>query len=242
MKRIKLGVNIDHIATLRNARGENDPSLLEILFAVQDTNVDSITMHLREDRRHIQDNDIFEVKRHSKLPINLEMAVNEEILKIALKLKPKYVCLVPEKREEVTTEGGLDLTKNKESLVNTINTLREKNIEVFLFVEPDIKTIKIASEINATGVEIHTGSYARKYFNQNDFNIEFNKIKKTAKLCTKLNLEFHAGHGLNYFNVEKILSIKTLTEVNIGHSIIARALKVGIKKAIEEMILKITRK
>ncbi|MDH5719474.1 MAG: pyridoxine 5'-phosphate synthase [Spirochaetia bacterium] len=235
MNNIRLGVNIDHVATLRNARGENDPSLLELAFCAQDGGADSITMHLREDRRHIRDNDIFLINEHLKIPINFEMALTDEMVNIALKLKPKSVCIVPEKREELTTEGGLNLKSSYNNLAQFAPTLLQNDIEVFLFIDTDNESLKKAKELNVTGVEVHTGEFARFVKHARRKDAELTKIKKAADFCLKNNLRFHAGHGLNYYNIADILSIANLAEVNIGHAIIARALKIGLKQAVKEM-------
>ena len=232
---IRLGINIDHIATLRNARGENDPSLPELLFEVQEGGADLITMHLREDRRHIQDNDLAEVMRHSKLPINLEMALTEEMTQIACGYAPASVSIVPEKREELTTEGGLNVQKIGHLLEKSMQAFQEKDIQVFLFIEPQEKDILLAGKMGVTGIEIHTGVYARNFLNPIRFKREMEKIKKAAQLCRENDLELHAGHGLNYHNVRPLLEIEDLLEVNIGHAVIAYALKTGIRRAVSQM-------
>ncbi len=232
---INLGVNIDHIATLRNSRGENKPSLLRMLFEAEKGGADSITMHLREDRRHIQDNDIFEIKEHTQLPLNLEIALNEEMIKIALKLKPSSVCIVPERREEITTEGGLKLKAMINQLKRVQEQLKQSDIELYLFLEADESSISTAKEIGVTGVEIHTGSYARTFQNKINFQKTLNKLKSIAKLSEKEGLIFHAGHGLDYYNIKPLLDIINLKEVNIGHAIIAHSLEVGLKNAVQQM-------
>ena len=234
---MRLGVNIDHIATIRNARGENDPSLIEMLFELHEGGADTVTMHLREDRRHIQDEDIFEVKKHSKLPINLEIALTQEMIEIACRLGPSSVCLVPEKREEITTEGGLDVGKIKKEITEAQKIFSKKNIQLFIFVEPTEESVQIAKEVNAHGIEIHTGTYARSFKNKEIFLKEVEKIKKVATLCLQENILFHAGHGLNYHNIYPLINIKNLMEVNIGHSIISRALRVGLRQAVSDMKL-----
>jgi pyridoxine 5-phosphate synthase len=232
---IKLGVNIDHAATLRNARGENDPSLIEFAFAVQNAGADSITMHLREDRRHIRDSDVFFIKDQLKIPVNLEMAANAEMLEIALELNPKSICIVPEKREEITTEGGLDLSQKLDTLKPLVQKLLENHIGVFLFIEPDEKTIRLAHECGVTGIEVHTGRYAHSFLNTKKFDLELKQIVKSSELSLDMGLEFHAGHGLNYFNLSPLLEIKNLVEVNIGHSIISRSLFTGISSAVADI-------
>lgn len=232
---IKLGINIDHAATLRNARGENDPSILEFALEVQKHGADSITMHLREDRRHIRDNDVFLVRDQLKIPLNFEMAANREMLEIALELNPKSVCLVPEKREEITTEGGLDIKNNKNSIQSITSSLIASQIEVFFFIEPEQEVIQLARDCGATGVEVHTGKYARSFLNQKEKELQRERIFKAADFCQKINMEFHAGHGLNYHNIPELATIKNLVEVNIGHAIISRALFTGIGKAVLDM-------
>ena len=232
---ISLGVNIDHIATLRNARGEGDPSLLEIAFEVQKAGADIITMHLREDRRHIIDSDLFEIKKHLKLPINFEMALTEEMLEIALKLQPATVCLVPEKREEITTEGGLDVQKYFTEIKRFCKILLDNNIQPFLFIEANNDIVLLSKEAGATGVEIHTGKLAHSFYNRMLFNIELDNFNTIAKLCDKNNIILHAGHGLNYQNISYITNIINLKEVNIGHAIISKALSVGMYEAVFTM-------
>lgn len=232
---MKLGINIDHIATLRNARQRNDPSLLEIMFEVQEGRADSITVHLREDRRHILDNDLHEIKKHSKLPLNLEIACSKEMLDIALNIKPKSVCFVPEKRQELTTEGGLNLQHCYQFLEKHIPQLQKSNILTFLFLEPDIDTLQKASSLPIQGVEIHTGRYSNLADQSTLFHQEQSLIHQSAEFLVKKNLKAHAGHGLNYKNISGIIQSDYITEVNIGHSIIARSLKIGIKNAVHEM-------
>ena len=232
---IHLGVNIDHIATLRNARGEKDPSLVEVALEVQRGGADSITMHLREDRRHIIDEDLFDIRKHLKLPINFEMALTSEMLNIALDLKPSSVCLVPERREEVTTEGGLDVQKNYHKIKEFCSELLRYNIQPFLFIDPKEEFCSLAKETGALGVEIHTGTLARYFTNRVLFYNELNKVQNVASYCLSQNLLFHAGHGLNYHNVPYIIGIPNLKEVNIGHAIIAKSLTVGMYQAVATM-------
>lgn len=235
--KMKLGINIDHAATLRNARGENDPSILEIAFEAQKGGADLITMHLREDRRHIRDADLFLVKEHIKIPVNFEMATTVEMLEIALKLQPKSVCIVPEKREEITTEGGLDIHKNYNTVKPVIRKLTENKIDVFIFVEPDAEAIKISQDCGATGVEIHTGAFARSFFNTNAKNIQMERIYRAADFCSVNKFELHAGHGLNYHNIRDLFQVPGISEVNIGHAILARALLTGLSTAVRAMKL-----
>ena len=232
---IRLGVNIDHVATLRNARGEGDPSLIELAIEAQDGGADGLTVHLREDRRHIVDEDLPELKKHLKLPINLEIAVIDEMFNIAKSLNPKSVCLVPEKRKEVTTEGGLDLKRVESELTSKVKELKNADIEVFAFVEPEADIVELGAKLNLTGVELHTGAYSRTVKNTARSREEMLRIKKASALCSDLALELHAGHGLNYQNITPFIEIQNLTEVNIGHAIISRALKVGMASAVSSM-------
>ena len=231
---MKLGVNIDHIATLRNARGGLEPSLVEAAKVILKEDVHALTMHLREDRRHIKDNDLIEIKKLGA-KINLEMAATAEIQKIALELLPYSVCLVPEKRQEITTEGGLDVKSQKEYLKDFIKPLKEKGILVSLFIDPDIEQIEAAKYAEADYIELHTGSFANAYI-KGDWEEEFEKLKHAAIYAQKLGLNVNAGHGLNYENVYLMRQIQGLKELNIGHSIISRAIFVGIKDAVLDMI------
>ena len=232
MTKKKLGVNIDHIATLRNARGETYPSPLRAALLGQKHGIDSITIHLREDRRHIRDIDLKNIKKNLNIPLNLEIAPTKEMLKIALKYKPDYVCIVPEKREELTTEGGLNLSKKNIFLKKMINELKKKHIRVSLFIEPKISDIKISKNLNAECVELHTGKYCRLSNMNKDANKEFVKIKKAAIFANKIKLQVHAGHGLTYKTAHKLAKIKNISEFNIGHFIISESVFLGIKKTI----------
>jgi pyridoxine 5-phosphate synthase len=235
-KRIRLGFNIDHVATVRNARGDDYPSPLKAAIIAQNNGADSITVHLREDRRHIRDHDLVELKKKIKIPINLEMALTHEMLQIALKLKPKYVCIVPEKRKEVTTEGGLNLNYKKNYLKKVINLLKNKKIKVSLFIEPDLKTVHLAKELGADNIELHTGKYCKFFREKNNLIIkkEFNKIKNSAKLGINLNLGVHAGHGLNYQTSKKISEINEISELNIGHFFISESIFFGIANVLKK--------
>lgn len=234
--RIHLGVNIDHVATLRNARGENDPSLIEFAIMAQNAGADLITVHLREDRRHIRDADVFDLKKNLKIPINFEMALSDEILQIALELKPATVCIVPERREEITTEGGLDAARFQDRITVFTEKLHTAGIDVYLFIEADEAAVKAARDAKVKGVEFHTGAYARAFTTPAKKKAEIDRLAKASRLAAELELVAHAGHGLNYFNVEPICAIPGLTEFNIGHAIIARSLAVGLDQAIAEML------
>ena len=224
MRRIRLGVNIDHVATVRNARGETYPSPLRAAVLAQKNGADSVTIHLREDRRHINENDLKLIKKNLKIPLNLEIAATKEMLKIALKSKPPFICIVPEKRKEITTEGGLNLSHNKNFLKNLINKLKNNKIRVSLFIEPSLKDIYEAKKLNADCVEIHTGKLCN-LINKNKIYInELNKIKKIVKIGNNLGLEIHAGHGLTYVSAKILSKIKDISEFNIGHFLIGESI------------------
>ncbi|MDX2083232.1 MAG: pyridoxine 5'-phosphate synthase [Rickettsiales bacterium] len=230
---MRLGVNIDHVATIRNARGGIHPDPVDAAILAEKSGADGITIHLREDRRHIRDEDLSRLKKEIKLPINLEMAATAEMLKIALKTKPNAVCIVPEKRQEVTTEGGLDVIKNEKLLREMIKKIRAKKIRVSLFIDASEQQIRAAKKINADIVELHTGEFCHKK-NQAQ-KAEFLKIKNCAKLCKKLNLECHAGHGLDYKTAKMISEIPEIIELNIGHFIIGEAIFDGLANVIKKM-------
>ncbi len=234
MKKIKLGVNIDHVATIRNARGEKYPDPLRAALLAQKSGADSITIHLREDRRHIKDDDLKKIKNSLIIPLNLEMAPTKEMLNIALKNKPDYVCIVPERRMEVTTEGGLNLTKKKKFLIKAISNLKKKGIRVSLFIEPNLKNIILSKELGADCVELHTGKFCRYFNKKKNINTLFLNIKKSAVLAESLNLEVHAGHGLTYKSTKKISKIKSFSEFNIGHYIISESIFSGLKNIINK--------
>ncbi len=229
----KLGVNIDHVATLRQARLGEEPSVLEAALEAEQGGADSITVHLREDRRHIQDADVFELMEKIYVPLNLEMSVSPEILKVALQACPEKACLVPEKRKELTTEGGLDLFSKKSPLIRTIDALLEKKVEVSLFIDPVEAQVREAARLSAYAVEIHTGSYANATGKKRER--ELSRVREAARLGRGLGLHIHAGHGLNYENIFPLLSIPEIIEFNIGHSIVSRAMFVGLAKAVQEM-------
>ena len=232
MKKIRLGVNIDHVATVRNARGENYPSPLRASLLAEKCGADSVTIHLREDRRHINELDLKKIIKKLKIPLNLEIAATQEMLNIAYKSKPPFVCIVPEKRKEITTEGGLNLNYNKNFLKKLINKLKNKNIRVSLFIEPSIKDIKQAKNLKVDCVEIHTGKLCNLINKKKNYKNEINKIKKAVKKGNELGLEVHAGHGLT-FNSAKILSkINGIIEFNIGHFLIGESIFVGLPKTI----------
>jgi len=230
----RLGVNIDHVATLRQARGGSDPDPIAAAVLVELAGADGIVVHLREDRRHIQDRDLRLLRDTIHTKLDLEMAADETIAKIALQVKPDMVTLVPERREELTTEGGLDVTAHKDRIQRIIALLHEGGIPVSLFIEPDLAQIKTAHKISADFIEIHTGRYANaKLAKESDS--EFEAITQAAKLAYKLGMGVNAGHGLNYHNVKRLTRIPEIVEYNIGHSIVARAVLVGLDHAVREM-------
>jgi len=228
----KLGVNIDHVATVRNARGEIFPSPLRAAQLAEKSGADSITVHLREDRRHIRDDDLINLKRKIKLPLNLEMSPTKEMTKIAIQFKPNFVCIVPEKRKEITTEGGLNVFKKKNILKKIINLLKKNNIRVSLFIEPKIRDIKISHILGVDCVELHTGKFCNLFNKRKKTFKSYKELEKSAKYAKKLGLEVHAGHGLTYKTAYKISRIKDISEFNIGHFIIAESIFLGLKKTI----------
>lgn len=229
-----LGVNIDHVATLRNARGENDPDVIEAAKVAINSGARGITAHLREDRRHIKDNDVYALKNVLKCRLNLEMAATEEMQKIALDLLPHACCIVPEKRQEVTTEGGLDVANNVIRLKQFVKPLIEAGIEVSMFINPDKEQIQASFDIGAKFVELHTGAYSLA-FGTNNEEKEFLKLKEAAAFAQTLDLTVNAGHGLNYKNVHRMHEIPNLHELNIGHSIICEAIFIGLNNAVDKM-------
>ena len=228
-----LGVNIDHIANVRQARRTIEPDPVQFAFLAELGGADSITVHLREDRRHIQDRDVFILKETIKTKLNLEMAATEEMLEISKKLLPDYVTLVPEKREEVTTEGGLDVKNNEKHLKKFVKSLKDSNIQVSAFIDPESEQITYSKEIGFDFIELHTGKYAD--LKGEDQYKELQKIIESTYAANDIGLVVNAGHGLNYQNVKKIASINNMNELNIGHSIVARALAVGLEKSVREM-------
>ena len=232
---MKFSLNVDHVATLRNARGEVQPDPVTFALMAEQFGVDGIVVHLREDRRHINDRDVRLLRELITTKLDLEMAANDEIIKIACEIQPELATLVPEKRQELTTEGGLNVIDNLVHIKNTILTLHESEIPVSLFVEPDLNQIDAAVEINADIIELHTGNYANA-INEDDMYDELERIRQAAKHAKKLGLGVNAGHGLNYLNIKDFKVIEDIDEVSIGQSVIARALFVGVEKAIKEMI------
>ena len=233
MSKIRLGVNIDHVATVRNARGENYPSPLRAALFAQKSGADSVTIHLREDRRHINDSDLKEIKSKLKIPFNLEIAATNEMLKIALKRKPPFICIVPEKRQEITTEGGLNLNFKKNFLKKIINKLKKNKSRISLFVEPNLNDIKESKNLNADCVEIHTGKFCNLVNKNKNYKNELKRIKSAVSLGNKLDLEVHAGHGLTYKSAKILAKISGIKEFNIGHFLIGESIFVGLNKTIK---------
>ena len=254
---MKLGVNIDHVAVLREARKVNDPDILNALYTTCQSGADQITIHLREDRRHIQDIDAYNIIKHSSLPVNLECSINRNILNIVTDLKPHRATLVPEKREEVTTEGGLDVFTYEDEISYAIELLHDYIIPVSLFVDPTIEAVEKSKELGAEAVELHTGSFANifamlnsslAHSNHSVKELELprhelsiileksvNAITESAKHAKKIGLEVAAGHGLNYHNVSYMMKIAEISELNIGQSIVARSVFSGLADAVKEM-------
>ena len=235
-----LGVNIDHIATLRQARytatpdtPNAEPCPTQAGHDALAGGADSLTIHVRGDRRHMQDADAFRIRAEVKAPLNFEMAVTDEMVEFALKLKPDFACLVPENRMEVTTEGGLDVLGNFEKTRHAIARLKEAGIQVSLFIDPDLKQVGASAEAGADMIELHTGAFANA--TNNSVQAELDRLVMAAKEGHRLNLQINAGHGINYTNIAQILTIPHLAELNIGHSIIARSTRIGLTAAVREM-------
>ena len=234
MQRIRLGVNIDHVATVRNARGEKYPSPLRASVLAEKCGADSVTIHLREDRRHINELDLKLIKSKLKIPLNLEIAATKEMLKIAIKRKPPFICIVPEKRKEITTEGGLNLNYKKLYLKKIIDMLKKNNSRVSLFIEPNIIDIKKAKLLNADCVEIHTGKFCTLVNKKKNYKNELNKIKKAVYFGNKLGLEVHAGHGLTFKSAKILTKVKGISEFNIGHFLIGESIFIGLSQSIKK--------
>jgi len=232
--RIRLGVNIDHIATLREARKAVEPDPVAAAVAAEMAGADQITVHLREDRRHIQNRDVRMIREVVKTALNLEMAATAEMQEIALALRPDSVCIVPERREEITTEGGLNLADAPPSLGELVATLKDADIEVTAFLSPDVNQIQEAARFRFDAVELHTGAFSRAA--RHKVKNELERLKDAAGTARHLGMRVHAGHGLNYHNIGRVLEVPHLEEVNIGHSIIARAVFVGLDRAVRDML------
>ena len=243
-----LCVNIDHVATLRNARQTYEPDPLWAAVAVQLAGAAGVTLHLREDRRHMRDADLRRLKEAVAVKLNLEMAATDEMLEIALKTRPNMAMLVPEGRLEITTEGGLNILENQNKIADILKKLKENNISTSVFIDADENQIAAAAEIGADVCEIHTGPYAHAFYNHGRtienkiVQMEFNKIQKAGDLIIQKGMRFNAGHALNYYNILPIAKLNNLSELHIGHSIISRAVFVGLENAVKEMILLIQKK
>lgn len=239
---ILLGVNVDHCATLRQARYKDDPesslaepNVLQFALLSESAGADGITMHLREDRRHVQSFDIESVKASMKTRLNLEMACTQEMTEYALRLKPDSVCLVPEKREEVTTEGGLDLINNYERVAEVVKAMESVGIATSLFIDPEANQIKAAAELRAPWIELHTGAFSNQYA-LGDWKKEWDTLKSGAELAQNLGLVVNAGHGINYENIGQVKQLPYLNELNIGHSIVSQSLFIGVESAVKNML------
>lgn len=228
----RLGVNIDHIATLRNARGEMHPDPFFAAKYVKNLGADSITIHLREDRRHIKDSDAKKICSMRGLLVNLEISTNEDIVNTAIKLKPNFICIVPENRKEITTEGGLDLKKNMNKIKKIISRFKRKKIRTSLFINPSITDINLSKEVKTDCIEIHTGKLANLVKSKKNYKHELNKIKKCANLASDLRIEVHAGHGLDYKTTKILTKINKIEEFNIGHFLIGESVFDGLPKVI----------
>jgi pyridoxine 5-phosphate synthase len=231
--RLKLGVNIDHVATIRQARGTDYPDLLAAAHCCEAAGADGITIHLREDRRHIQDADVWRLRRECRLPINLEMANAPAIVRMALRVKPAEVCLVPERRQELTTEGGLDVLGQFQSMQRTVARLRDAGIAVSIFIAPDAAQLAAAARLGVPVVELHTGAFANA--RGAALPRELRRLQRAADCAHDLGLQVNAGHGISYANIADVLQLRWLDTLNIGHSIVARALFCGLTRAVREM-------
>ncbi len=229
----RLGVNIDHVATLRNARGEFHPDPLLAAKFVKKAGADSITIHLREDRRHIKDKDAKKICSLKNILVNLEISTNSKMVNKAIKIKPNFICLVPENRKEITTEGGLDLRKNKNKIKSIISKFKQKKIRTSLFINPSIEDVKISYRLGSDCIEIHTGKLSRLVKSKKNYSNELARIKKCSYLAKKIGLEVHAGHGLDYKTTQLLSSFKEIQEFNIGHYLIGESVFFGLSKVIK---------
>lgn len=234
---MRLGVNIDHVATLRQQRFTVYPDIVAAAQLVEQGGGDQITVHLREDRRHIQDKDLVRLRESITTSLNLEMAATDEMVKIALDIRPDIVCLVPEKRAELTTEGGLDVASNISRCGEIVKRLQGEGVMVSLFIDPEKTQIDASKEIGAYAVELHTGRYAEKNITKSAREKELIRLIESAQYAASLSIHVHAGHGLEYINVKPIAQIKEIEELNIGHSIVSRAIFVGLEQAVRDMVI-----
>ena len=233
--KIRLGINIDHIATIKTNRKTSYPSLIEAVKIAEDSGADLITVHLREDRRHIRDKDVEELKNKNFLPLNLEMAATDEMKNICFKTNPFSCCIVPERREELTTEGGLDVKNQLDYLGEFVSEFKDKNIKLSFFVDPDIEQIDAVAKLGVKVIEIHTGKFSIN-FNKTNHQSELNRIKRAAEHCLKVGIDCHAGHGLNFENAMEISSIPNIVELNVGHFLISNAILDGLDVTIKKFM------
>ena len=234
-RHVRLGINIDHVATLRNARGGEFPEVVKAAKIVEESGADLITVHVREDRRHINEYDLENILNTVNIPVNLEIAANSEMIGIATRYNPKFVCFVPENRKEITTEGGLDVAKNFKELSKNLKSLLKNEINVSIFIDPDKEQIKATKDLGISSVEFHTGSYANAFIKNKNIDKEFKKIEENVIFAKELGLNCHAGHGLTFDNVAKIAGLTYITELNIGHFIIADSIFNGLQNSIIKM-------
>ena len=232
---VRLGINIDHVATLRNARGENYPEVIDAAKIVEKSGADLVTVHVREDRRHINEKDLGDILNVINIPVNLEIAANPEMIKIAVEHKPKCVCIVPERRQEITTEGGLDVVNNFDKLKKICKLFSNNNINLAFFIDPDKDQLIATHKLGIKTIEFHTGSYANAFIKKTNVEIELKKICESASFAKELGLNCHAGHGLTYDNVSSIVAIDDIVELNIGHFIIANSIFDGLESSILKM-------
>ena len=230
----RLGVNIDHSATVRNARGEFHPDPFFAAKFVNKIGADSVTIHLREDRRHIKDLDAKKICSIKNLLVNLEISIKDEIVKSALKIKPNFICIVPENRKEITTEGGLNLIKNQNKIKSILKVFKNKNIRTSLFINPTVKDILISKDLGADCIEIHTGRFANLIKSKKNYKSELLRIKKSSKIANQIGLEVHAGHGLDFKSTQILSKIKEIKEFNIGHFIIGESIFYGLNEIIKK--------
>jgi pyridoxine 5-phosphate synthase len=237
-RKVRLGVNIDHVATVRNARRTFEPDPVHAAVIADLAGADQITLHVREDRRHVNERDLKLIKELIHSRVNLEMAVTDEMVALAKEVKPHQVTLVPERREEITTEGGLDVIGNREKVERAVRKLKEAGIVVNVFIDPDEEQIRAAAEVGADAVELHTGAYAEAFARNDEEGVEreLGRLRRAAKAAKEVGLKVYAGHGLTYKNVKPVAQIPEIEELNIGHSIVANAILLGMKEAVEKMI------
>ena len=234
-RHVRLGINIDHVATLRNARGGDTPKVIEAAKVVEESGADLITVHVREDRRHINEKDLGNILDTVNIPVNLEIAANSEMIDIAINYHPKFVCFVPENRKEITTEGGLDVINNFKELNKVLKSITDTEINVSIFIDPDKEQIKAVNDLGISTVEFHTGSYANAFIKNKNIDKEFKKIEESVFFAKENGINCHAGHGLTFENVAKIAGLPDIIELNIGHFIIADSIFNGLQNSILKM-------